>query len=361
MSQADPWRMTRGFLMAACFALVVGAMKLASDMIVPFLLAAFIAVITTPLFIGMQRRGVPAGVALLLLILGLIAVISASAVAVGQSMANLIADMPAYREVLHAKTSRLVLWLHARGIAAPERVLLSVLNPQVALDILGNVAAGMSALLGNVFIILLIAVFMLLEAAYLPAKLQRIPKTGGAVETGLSVMVENVRHYMGIKTAISLATGVLAALWVALLGIGSPLMMGLLAFLLNYIPNIGSIIAAIPPILLALLTLGIGRAVLCAVGYVAINMVFGNIIEPRVMGKGLGLSPLVVVLTMVFWGWVFGPVGLLLSAPLTMVTKIILDSFEETRWVGVLMGAAQSGDPAEERGSGDADSGKNAQ
>jgi predicted PurR-regulated permease PerM len=112
-----------------------------------------------------------------------------------------------------------------------------------------------------------------------------------------------------------------------------------LAFVLSYIPNIGSIMAAVPPVLLTIIQLGLGQAVGVAVGYLVINTIIGNILEPRLMGRGLGLSTLVVFLSLIFWGWILGPVGMLLSIPLTMMVKIALESSENTRWAAILLGS----------------------
>ena len=135
-------------------------------------------------------------------------------------------------------------------------------------------------------------------------------------------------------------TGIAIGIWLAILGVNHAFLWGLFAFLLNYVPNIGSIIAAIPAVLLALIQLGLGSAILVGIGYLVVNVVVGSIIEPKYMGKGLGLSTLVVFLSLVFWGWVLGPVGMVLSVPLTMVLKIGLESKEDTRWIAVLLGSA---------------------
>ena len=126
------------------------------------------------------------------------------------------------------------------------------------------------------------------------------------------------------------------------MGLDFPLLWGLLAFLLNYIPNIGSIIAAVPAVLLALVQIGPGRAIVIAGGYVAINLLIGNLIEPRVMGQGLGLSTLVVFLSLIFWGWVLGPVGMLLSVPLTMTLVMALESQEDTRRYALILTRSKS-------------------
>ena len=151
-------------------------------------------------------------------------------------------------------------------------------------------------------------------------------------------MTDDVNRYLGYKTAISLATGVLLGLWGWILGVDFPVLWGLLAFLLNFIPNIGSVLAAIPPVLLALVQFGLGRAVAVGAGYVAVNMVVGNVIEPMVFGRKLGLSNLVVFLSLISWGWIWGPVGMLLSVPLTMVVKLALEHSEQYHWVSVLLG-----------------------
>jgi AI-2 transport protein TqsA len=143
---------------------------------------------------------------------------------------------------------------------------------------------------------------------------------------------------MAIKTWMSLATGIAVFIWLVIIGVNYAVLWGLLAFFLNYVPNIGSIIAAIPAVLLALIQLGLVKSIIVAGGFTVINLLIGNVIEPRFMGRGLGLSTLVVFLSLLFWGWVLGPVGMLLSVPLTMTAKIALDSRDETRWLAILLG-----------------------
>ena len=149
----------------------------------------------------------------------------------------------------------------------------------------------------------------------------------------------SINRYMVIKTITSLSTGIVIGIWLWFLGVDYALLWALLAFLLNFVPNIGSIIAAIPAVLLALVQFGVGKALMTALGYVAVNVIIGSLIEPRFMGRGLGLSTLVVFLSLVFWGWVLGPVGMLLSVPLTMILKIALESNDDTLWIAVILGA----------------------
>jgi predicted PurR-regulated permease PerM len=151
--------------------------------------------------------------------------------------------------------------------------------------------------------------------------------------------MDNIQNYIVIKSTISLLTGIIIASSLAIIGVDFPLLWGLLAFLLNYIPTIGSIIAAIPAVFWTLVQLGPGSALLAGVVFLVTNFIMGSIIEPRYMGRGLGLSTLVVFLSLVFWGWVFGPIGMLLSVPLTMTVKIALDSSEDTLWMATLIGS----------------------
>ena len=155
-------------------------------------------------------------------------------------------------------------------------------------------------------------------------------------------MTRQIQNYLAIKTVVSVATGLLAGVWVWALDIDFPLLWGLIAFLFNYIPNLGSIFAAVGPVLLAIVQFGPGRAISVAAGYVAINLVFGNVVEPLMLGRRLGLSTLVVLLSLVFWGWVWGPMGMLLAVPLTMMVKIALENTEDLRWVAVMLDANPS-------------------
>ena len=201
--------------------------------------------------------------------------------------------------------------------------------------------SGFQAMLSYSFLILMTVIFMLLEAYSLPSKLSAI--TGDERDTGhFDRFINNVKDYMAIKTVISLITGILAALLLIATGVNYPMLWGLLAFLLNYVPNIGSIIAALPAVLLAFIQFGAGKTLIVAIGYLAINLVMGSVIEPRFMGKTLGLSTLVVFLSLLFWGWILGPVGMLLSVPLTITAKIALDTKEDTRWLSILLGSDPS-------------------
>ena len=143
---------------------------------------------------------------------------------------------------------------------------------------------------------------------------------------------------MGIKSLTSLGTGLVIWAWLTILGVDYAVLWALIAFLLNFVPTIGSILAAIPAVLLALVQIDLQSALLVALGYLVVNTLVGSILEPKIMGYGLGLSTLVVFVSLVFWGWVLGPVGMFLSVPLTMSLKIALDTNPQTRPIAIMLG-----------------------
>ena len=322
---------------AACVVIIAG-MKAATVILVPFLLSAFIAIISAPPMFWLQHRGVPSILAVLIVVLTILAMGVLLGTLVGQSINDFSQDLPLYQAKIKAQTAALLAVATRLGIDTKTLAITEVFDPGAAMKLAAAVLNGLGNVLTNGFLILMTVIFILLEAASFPAKLQAIR---GAPDVSLARwehFLNHVKQYMAIKTWVSLATGVLIAVWVAILGVDYPLLWGLLAFALNYVPNIGSIISAVPAVLLALVQFGALKALLLAGGYVAVNLIMGNAIEPRFMGKGLGLSTLVVFLSLLFWGWVLGPVGMLLSVPLTITAKIALDSREDTRWLAVLLG-----------------------
>jgi predicted PurR-regulated permease PerM len=336
---------------SACFVIIVAGMRAAAPILVPFLLAIFIAIITTPLFLMLRRWGIRTGFAFLIILIALI-VFSSLAVRVATiSLSEFTRRLPEYGMKLQNQQNRVVEWLKDKGVETPEPSLNNLLNPQEAVGYARNLAATLSGLMGNVVIILLIVVFVLLEVAILPARLRKVPGMTEEVWPRIEGMFENVRQYMTMKTWMSVLTGALVWLWLEVLRIDHALLLGMLAFVLNFIPAIGSIMAGVPGIFLALILYGPGYATMCLGGYLVINIAVSNVLEPRVMGRGFGLSPLMVFLSVIFWGWVLGPVGMLLSVPITLAAKLAMESGEETRWLALLLGPPARHPPAGERAS----------
>ena len=324
-------------LTGACLVVILAGIKNAQQLAVPFFLAAFIAILCLPLLKWLEGKKIPAVPAVFLVII--LALLSGMflAIFIGTSVHDFTLTLPTYQEQIREETKTLFAWLNNYGISISSQVVLEYFDPSAAMKIAANTLSSLGTVLTNGFLILLTVIFILLEASSMPTKLrQALPDSTSSLQN-FSRITSSVQRYLAMKTMLSIATGVIVALGMLILDIDYPILWGLLAFLLNYIPNIGSIIAAVPAVMLGLIQHGLTTALLATATYVIVNVLIGNVVEPRFMGHRLGLSPLVVFVSLVFWGWVLGPVGMLLSVPLTMILKIALETTEEWRWLAVLL------------------------
>lgn len=321
----------------AAFVIVVAGIKAAATLMVTFLLASFIAILCAPPFMLMRRWGVPSWISILVVIAFLVLLQIGFLTIVATTIANFTSDLPQYQQKLRTITIEFIAQLNTWGFNIPEGFVRQYMDPGTGFRMVANVLSNLGTVFSNAFLILLAVLFMLFEGASIPRKLQ-LAFGNDRPMLGAERFLETVKRYMNIKTTISLITGVLVYIWLSILSVDYAMLWGLIAFMFNYVPSIGSAIAAVPAVLLALVQLGWFDAVLVGTGYLVINVVLGNVIEPRIMGRGMGLSTLVVFLSLVFWGWVLGPVGMLLSVPLTMLLKIALEAHDDTRWVSILLG-----------------------
>ena len=356
---------------AAGAVIIIAGLRAASAIIVPVLVALFVSILSYPLLQLLRRRGVPLALAVAVTLLADLLALAGAVALVSGSISDLVRQRAAYElqisrysEQLDAQRAQAAAWFEERDLTPPGWLVREVeevgddgassappaseavangaswWSDFLSLDALFNAAnravRGVASVASTILIVVLITCFILLEAASFPSKLARAFDSPG-LEDRIGKVTRELQRYLGLKTAIGLVTGLLVGIWVALCGLNSPVLWGFVAFALNYIPNLGSIIAAIPAVLLALVQLGIGPAILVAIGYLAINIVIGNLLEPQILGRRLGLSALVVFLSLVFWGWVWGPVGMLLSVPITMVLKIGLENTKDLRWIAVLL------------------------
>jgi len=343
MAEKDNYPKASGakfILSLAAFVVVVAGMREATSILVPFIFALFISIIFYSPFHWLNKRGVPKALALLIIVIGIMATGILMGTLVGTSIHQFSQDLPLYEKMLEHQTTQFVNWLSGMGIQIPRDHLLESISLKEPLKLIGRIVGAFSTMISKTFLIVIIVLFILLESTDFPDKLKYISQNPNSAHSHFTQINENIKKYMGIKTLLSLATGTSVAILLVILGIPYPLLWGLLAFLLNFIPNIGSILAAIPAILIALILKGLGSATLVTIGYLAINFLFGTILEPKYMGKGLGLSTLIVFISLIFWAWVLGPVGMLLSVPLTMVVKIGLEAYDDTRWIAVLLGSS---------------------
>ena len=331
---------TRFLVGAASFVIIVAGLRAAQQLAVPFLLAVFLAVVSVPFMRWLQSKHVPRLLAMLSTVLAAVGVIALLALVLGRSVNQFAEVAPQYQQRLEVLIDASFGLLNGWGIPTEEWQSLDLL-PIGLFDVLGGALSALASFASNTFLVLLAVVFILMEVAGFNSKLRVV--FGTNTQFGpLERMTRQIQNYLVIKTVISAATGTVVGCWVAAMGLDFAILWGLVAFLLNFIPSLGSIIAAVPAVFLALIQLGPGRAAVIAVGYLVVNILLGNFIEPMLMGRRLGLSTLVVFLSVVFWGWVWGPVGMLLSVPLTMVLRIALENTEDFRWMALMMDADPS-------------------
>jgi len=343
----------RFLVIAAALVIILVGINQAQSVLVSFLVAVFFAIIGTPPVIWLQRKRIPSVVAVLVVVSGMIAILLIVGAIVGASVNSFYTELPVYQARLQEQVSAFQSFLATKGIRGMEKVLLGYINPVAVMNLTARLFAGLGLALSNIVLILLTVTFILLEASSFPVKLRAVLGHPKQVFPQFTRFVSDIERYMLIKTLISLATGILIGIWLSILGVDFPILWGFLAFLLNYVPNVGSTFAAIPAVLLALVQLGIGSAVMATAGYMVVNFMLDNVIETRLMGQKLGLSTLVVFLSLIFWGSLLGPVGMVLCIPLTMTLKFACENNKSTQWIAVLLGPetpTQSVPPVLKRG-----------
>ncbi len=328
-------------ILFAAFVIVISGLKMASSLVVPFLLAVFIAMIVSPLLQWLKARSMPNAVAILLIILLILSIGLILGAVIGSSVDSFRQDIPVYSAKLAIMTEAVQQSLAQRGIQIDTQQWQSSFDPGAVMRWVGSALASFGNVMTNSVLILLTVIFILAENTRFGDKL-RIARGDQSAPAWLNDFSTSIHGYLGIKAAISAVTGLLIYIWLTILGVDYAVLWGLFAFLLNFVPTVGSFIAAVPAVLLALVQLGVGSAGLTLIGFVVVNFVMGSAIEPRWMGKGLNLSPLVVFVSLVLWGWVLGPVGMLLSIPLTIMVKIALAANDDTRWISVMLGDSES-------------------
>lgn len=326
----------RTLLALAAAALLVAGLRAAAAILVPIVLAAFFAVLVLPLVHLLERHRVPLSLAITAAMLALFAVLGGFLVLLGGSMGELREFGPRYLREIQERLAYTLEWWGGKGIPLdawlPERWF----DAKAVVNLLGLTVRGGAAFLSQGTLVLLTLVFVLLEAGDFRPRLRRAFGDNPRIDR-LARVTRELQRYLWIKTAVSAALGVSVALWIAWMGVDFAVLLGLLAFGCHYVPNIGALLAALPGMLIAFVQHDPLHAILVGLGYLVFGMVLGNLVEPVLMGRRLGLSSLVVFVSLIFWGWVWGAVGMLLSVPLTMTVRIIAEGDADLRWLAVLL------------------------
>jgi len=321
----------------AAFVIVVAGMRAAQDVLIPFLLAIFIATICNPLVVFLQKKRIPQAFAIFFVFLMMIAFGFGITSLLGTSLNEFSNNFPQYQILLKSYAEDAISFLENRGVSISGQILLEQFDPGAVMSLTSGILSRLGSFVTNTLLIILMVVFMLIEANIYKDKIMKIFKGADERLEQFTSFTYTVKRYMLIKTALSMATGISATVWLIILDVNYPFLWGFLTFLLNYIPTIGSNIAAIPPVLMALIQYDLFFMFLVALGYIVINNVIGSFLEPRIMGHGMGISPLIVFVSLIFWGWIFGPIGMILCVPMTTIIKIAFANTEKTQWISTLL------------------------
>jgi len=322
---------------ASLFVLFFG-MKLTSSILSPILLAVVIAISVTPLMNWLMKKGLSSGLTLAVTILVMVLVIVGMIVLIGFSVSQLVATLPQYAENLQGQKAALQSTLDSSGIDVNQITAIKDTDPGKLLGYVGSLFGGIVGVLSGALMMVMVLIFLLLATPGLSKELRFGFPADNPTLDRIRSLAKDLREYVSITTGINFMVGVVNTVFLIILGVDFPVLWGLLAFLLGYIPSVGFWLALIPPAALAFLEFGPTKALIVLIGYVVINGGVQNFIQPKLMGSGLNISPLVVVLSLFFWTWILGPMGALLAVPLTMIVKeIFLEGFDDTRGLSVLM------------------------
>jgi predicted PurR-regulated permease PerM len=283
----------------------------------------------------LKKKGVNSTISIILIILFVLVLIGLTGTVIGSSANNFASKLPFYIKKFDIILSSTGEWLAKFGLIEKGGNPLKEIDPERVLPIAGSFFAGFGNAMAEALIVFIIFIFMIFEAETFGRKILFISP---ANSERAQLILKRLRKYFGIKFLTSLATGIAVTIALLIIGVDFPVLWGFLAFILNFIPSIGSFIAAIPAVILAFIQIGPLSSLITIICYFVINTIIGNIVEPQLMGRNLGISPLIVFIAMIFFGYILGPIGMLIATPLTIVLKIILDSREVTRNLGILLG-----------------------
>jgi len=340
-------------VMLAAMVIVIAGLKLSEAFFIPIMLALFIATISYPITDWLRNHRIPRALAVLLTVL----VDFAFLIVLASIAVSLLGDFEAkwdatYYPLLRLRideTSEMIInSLTGFGFENAQEAVelyfndlwkeqLDNLHVEKVLSLGSGLVGRVASFFGTTFIVLILTVFMLTEARPFGRRFTAICDARGPNFARMFAATKDVQRFLGIKTLVSLITGILAGILCRACGLDFFILWAILAYTLNYVPVIGSIIAGIPPTILAVLAYDLPRGLIIVAGYGCINIFIGNVVEPSLMGRRFGLSTLVVIVSVLFWGWLWGPVGMLLAVPLTMIIKVALDHSYEFHWLAVAM------------------------
>ncbi|WP_296705677.1 AI-2E family transporter [Algoriphagus sp.] len=325
----------------ASFIIIIAGVIYANSLVTPMLLALFISIVCAQPIFWLQKRGVSQGFAIVIVFVGILVTFFGFGELIVNSLSSFSDQAPFYEENLTRMMAGVTQFFADKGIDISLTQMSKVFDPSRIMGLTAGILGQLGGLLGNAFTIFFLVLFLLLELDSISIKVKAIVTGSTDRLKYFNVIGTSIRHYLSIKTFTSLLTGICIWILLAILGVDYGVLWGLLAFLLNYIPNIGSILAAIPAVLFAAIQMGFGGALSTILVFGVVNVLIGNVLEPKIMGKGMGLSTFVVFFALIFWGFILGTVGMFLSVPLTIAIKIMLEQNPDTRGIAIALGTQE--------------------
>lgn len=321
--------------------LVIAALKATKSISIPFAFAFFIAILVYPLQQKIEQK-LPRWLSLISVLLLLCAIVGLAVSALSLSAEIIEPKLPEYLDRLQSVAQTIQDWVRSRGLPIPQPNQSNGASSQLTQEAIGGIRSILSIISLTVLTISLL-VLLLLEIPQYRHKVQRAfsSKTSDRIIEAVSNTSDKLRRYLWVMTLTSMLTGVLTIAWCFIVGIDLALVWGIIAFVLNYIPTLGSIVAVIPPTLIALLFNGVGRAVVTLIGLATIQVIMGNFVDPRVQGKTLQLSPFVALFSIAFWGWVWGIPGAILGVPMTISIVLFCQEFKVSQGIAILLSDRQ--------------------
>src|SRR5215212_1842403 len=328
----------RVMLMLAATVVVLVGIHLGAPILNPIFFAVVLTLLFSPVYSWLKRRGLPAPVALLVMLvmltvlfLGLIFILGASIGRFGERVGFYTAELNGQLDDLDALIERL-------GLANVD--LQEVVKPSALADAIGVVLSGIAGFLSDLFLILMIMLFLLGEGAAMMNRLRASAGSDNPQVARLTTVGQSVVRQFGLRAIVNLVTGAGVTVMLFLLGVDFPLLWGILTFFLSFVPYIGLVLAVTPAVVLALAEFGVSRSLLVIAGVVVINVLAENVLSPMMMGRGLNISPTIVFLSFIIWAWLLGGPGAFLALPITLFVAVMFDTFPETRWLASIIGVS---------------------
>jgi AI-2 transport protein TqsA len=330
----------RVMVVLAATGVVLVIIRLGAPILNPIFFALVLSLLFSPIYSWLKRRGLPSPVVLVIMLIVIGALFMGLFTILGVSISRFSERVGYYTSQLNSQVVSLDALLERLGISNVD--LRDVVKPNALADALGTVLSGVAGFLSDLFLILMIMLFLLGEG---PAMMNRL-RTGAGRDNPqverLTTVGRSVVRQFGLRAIVNLVTGAGVTVLLFLLGVDFPLLWGILTFFLSFVPYIGLVLAVTPAVVLALAEFGVSRAVLVIVGVVVINVLAENVLSPVMMGRGLNISPTIVFLSFIFWAWLLGGPGAFLALPITLFVAVMLDTFPETRWLASLMGISDA-------------------